>query len=243
MFRQRRKKRFEELERVRELTHGQSSRSLEAHLRFYKILDSWAGAKHLTHNFITAYEKCIFDAKNKEPKPQVKKVNTHHIKKLLGQLNNLDGTVLKEVVEVGILNPKFRTALQTQKTNQGIKVGGYLIKINYGGKRQSYDIIRISDKKDVVLDVKLYEMAFCLVNYLNEGVLATDPRMVGLHKLYSEYLTYSNLASQYKRRYYDAQKEDNQAKQMQNQEDFEKNRDTALDYKGEIIDLFKKNTT
>ena len=243
MFRQRRKQRFEELERVKEQTQGLSSKSLEEHLRFYKIIDGWAGGKKLSHNFITAWEKCIADAKKKEPKPRVKKGNTHHIKKLLGQLNNLDGTVLKEVVEVGILNPKFRTALQTQKTNQGIKVGGYLIKINYGGKRQSYDIIRISDKKDVVLDVKLYEMAFCLVNYLNEGVLATDPRMVELHRLYSEYLMYSNLASQYKRRYYDAQKEDNQAKQMQNQEDFEKNRDIALDYKSEIIDLFKKNTS
>ena len=54
---------------------------------------------------------------------------------------------------------------------------------------------------------------------------------------------YSNLASQYKRRFYDAIKEDNQAKQMLNQQDFEKNRDIALDYKSEIIDLFKKNTS
>lgn len=243
MFRQRRMQRFEELERVRELTRGHSSKSLEEHLRFYKILDNWAGDKHLTHNFITAWEKCIADAKLKEPRPKVNKTNINHVKKLLGQLNNLDGTVLKEVVEIGIRNPKFKTALQTQKTNKGIKVGGYLIKINYSGKRHSYDIIRISDQKDIVLDVKLYEMAFCLVNYLNEGVLATDSRMVSLHELYSEYIMNSNLASQYKRRYYDAIKEDNQAKQMLNQQDFEKNRDIALDYKSEIIDLFKKNTS
>ena len=240
MFRQRRKHRFEELERVRTQTQDMTLFEMENHLRFYKILDSWSGAK-VSHDFFSAWDRVIKDAKKKVPTP--KKLNVDSIKKLVNQLDRLDKSVLKEVVELGIdrrLN--FKTAIQTSKTDKGIKIGGYLIKINYTGKRQSYDIVRISDQKDIALDIKLYEMAFCMVNYLNDGVLSTDNRMVELHKIYSDYLAYSDRATQYKRRYYDAIKEYNDAKQVKNLEEFEKNRDIALDYKANIIDLFKKNT-
>ena len=43
MFRQRRKHRFEELERVRERTEGMTVRDLESHLHFYRVLDKWTG--------------------------------------------------------------------------------------------------------------------------------------------------------------------------------------------------------
>ena len=85
-------------------------------------------------------------------------------------------------------------------------------------------------------------MAFCLVNYLNDNVLNTDPRMTDLHDIYSQYTIFSDKATQYKRRYYDAVKEGNTARQLKNTEEFEKNRDFALEYKAKIIELFKKNT-
>ena len=48
---------------------------------------------------------------------------------LIQNLDKLDNTVLKEVVEVGALNPKFKKALTTEKTGSGVKVGNYSIKI------------------------------------------------------------------------------------------------------------------
>ena len=241
MFRQRRKHRFEELERVRERTEGMTVRDLESHLHFYRVLDKWTGDNPIASDFFSAWERVIQEAKQKQTKRNKPAVND--IKKLINRLDKLDKTILKEVVEVGLDNRNnFKTALQTTKTAQGIKIGGYLIKINNTGKRQSYDVIRLHDNKDVVLDVKLYEMAFCLVNYLNENVLSTDPRMVDLHDIYSQYTVFSDKATQYKRRYYEAQKENNNARQIKNLKEFEKNRDFALEYKAKIIELFKKNT-
>ena len=241
MFRQRRKYRFEELERVRERTEGMTVRDMESHLHFYRVLDKWTGDNPIASDFFSAWERVIQDAKQKQPQRRKPKIDG--LKKLIGQLNKLDKTVLKEVVEVGLDNRNnFKTALQTTKTAQGIKIGGYLIKLNYTGKRQSYDVIRIHDNKDIALDVKLYEMAFCLVNYLNDNVLSTDPRMTDLHDIYSQYTIFSDKATQYKRRYYDAVKEGNNARQLKNTEEFEKNRDFALEYKAKIIELFKKNT-
>ncbi len=240
MFRQRRKQRHEELERVRGQAQNMTIIEMIEHQRFYKILNGWSTPK-ISNDFFNAWDKVIAEARQKLPRS--KKPNVDNVKKLLNKLNKLDKSVLKEVVELGIDNRlNFKTALQTSKTAKGIKIGGYLIKINYAGKRQSYDVIRISDEKDIALDIKLYEMAFCMVNYLNEGVLSTDPRMVELHEIYSDYMVYSDKATQYKRRYYDAIKENNSAKQEKNLDDFEKNRDIALDYKANIIDLFKKNT-
>tara|TARA_B100000965_G_C19598908_1_gene761541 strand:+ start:2824 stop:3552 length:729 start_codon:yes stop_codon:yes gene_type:complete len=241
MFRQRRKHRFEQLEIVRERTEGMTVRDLESHLHFYRVLDKWTGDNPIASDFFSAWERVIKEAKQKVSKPKKPKLDA--IKKLINQLDKLDKSVLKEVVEVGLDNRiNFKTALQTTRTAQGIKIGGYLIKINYTGKRQSYDVIRLKDNKDIVLDVKLYEMAFCLVKYLNDNVISTDPRMVELHEIYSDYTIFSDKATQYKRRYYDAVKEGNNARQLKNTEEFEKNRDFALEYKAKIIELFKKNT-
>jgi hypothetical protein len=91
-------------------------------------------------------------------------------------------------------------------------------------------------------DIKVYEMAFCLVNYLNDELLYTDPKMIELHELYNEYVQCSNTASHYKRMYFEAKKQGEQSKEAKNQLEFEKNRDLALECKAKIIDLFKKNT-
>ena len=241
MFRQRRKHRFEQLEQVRERTEGMTVRDLESHLQFYRVLDKWTGDQPIASDFFSAWERVIKEAKQKVSKPKKPKIDA--IKKLINQLDKLDKSVLKEVVELGLDNRiNFKTALQTTTTAQGIKIGGYLIKINYTGKRQSYDVIRLKDNKDIVLDVKIYEMAFRLVKYLNDNVISTDPRMVELHEIYSDYTIFSDKATQYKRRYYDAVKEGNNARQLKNTEEFEKNRDFALEYKAKIIELFKKNT-
>ena len=85
-------------------------------------------------------------------------------------------------------------------------------------------------------------IAIVLVAVPNDNVISTDPRMVELHEIYSDYIIFSDKATQYKRRYYEAQKEDNNARQMKNLKEFEKNRDFALEYKAKIIELFKKNT-
>ena len=154
MFRQRRKQRFEELEQVRERTAGMTVRDLESHLQFYRVLDKWTGDQPIASDFFSAWERVIKEAKQKVSKPKKPKIDA--IKKLINQLDKLDKSVLKEVVELGLDNRiNFKTALQTTKTAQGIKIGGYLIKINYTGKRQSYDVIRLKDNKDIVLDVKI----------------------------------------------------------------------------------------
>ena len=105
-----------------------------------------------------------------------------------------------------------------------------------------YDVINLSTNDIVSKDIKLYEMAFCLVNYLNDELLYTDKKMVVLHDIYNQYVQYSNTASHYKRMYFEAKKQQEQSKEAKNQIEFEKQRDLALECKSKIIQLFKENS-
>ena len=241
MFRQKRKQRFEVATHVDELTDGMTARDLREHYKFWCIMNKWGGAVKGSHEFLLAVEKKL-DKLSKKEGSENKQKNINNAKTLADNLNKLDSKVLKEVVEVGIINPKFKKALTTEKTEHGVKVGNYLIKIRPFKKRYLYDVVNLSTNDVISKDIKLYEMAFCLVNYLNDELLYTDKKMVVLHDIYNEYVQYSNTASHYKRMYFEAKKQQEQTKEAKNQLEFEKNRDLALECKSKIIQLFKENS-
>ena len=241
MFRQKRKQRFEVATHVDNLTDGMTARDLREHYRFWCIMNKWGGAVKGSHEFLLAVEKKL-DKLSKKEGSENKQKNINNAKTLADNLNKLDSKVLKEVVEVGIINPKFKKALTTEKTEHGVKVGNYLIKIRPFKKRYLYDVVNLSTNDIISKDIKLYEMAFCLVNYLNDELLYTDKKMVVLHDIYNEYVQYSNTASHYKRMYFEAKKQQEQTKEAKNQLEFEKNRDLALECKSKIIQLFKENS-
>jgi len=241
MFRQKRKQRFEVATHVDNLTDGMTARDLREHYRFWCIMNKWGGAVKGSHEFLLAVEKKL-DKLSKKEGSENKQKNINNAKTLADNLNKLDSKVLKEVVEVGIINPKFKKALTTEKTEHGVKVGNYLIKIRPFKKRYLYDVVNLSTNDVISKDIKLYEMAFCLVNYLNDELLYTDKKMVVLHDIYNEYVQYSNTASHYKRMYFEAKKQQEQTKEAKNQLEFEKNRDLALECKSKIIQLFKENS-
>jgi hypothetical protein len=241
MFRQKRKQRFEVATHVDELTDGMTARDLREHYKFWCIMNKWGGAVKGSNEFLLAVEKKL-DKLSKKEGSENKQKNINNAKTLADNLNKLDSKVLKEVVEVGIINPKFKKALTTEKTEHGVKVGNYLIKIRPFKKRYLYDVVNLSTNDVISKDIKLYEMAFCLVNYLNDELLYTDKKMVVLHDIYNEYVQYSNTASHYKRMYFEAKKQQEQTKEAKNQLEFEKNRDLALECKSKIIQLFKENS-
>ena len=241
MFRQKRKQRFEVATHVDNLTDGMTARDLREHYKFWCIMNKWGGAVKGSHEFLLAVEKKL-DKLSKKEGSENKQKNINNAKTLADNLNKLDSKVLKEVVEVGIINPKFKKALTTEKTEHGVKVGNYLIKIRPFKKRYLYDVVNLSTNDVISKDIKLYEMAFCLVNYLNDELLYTDKKMVVLHDIYNEYVQYSNTASHYKRMYFEAKKQQEQTKEAKNQLEFEKNRDLALECKSKIIQLFKENS-
>ncbi len=241
MFRQKRKQRFEVATHVDNLTDGMTARDLREHYKFWCIMNKWGGTVKGSHEFLLAVEKKL-DKLSKKEGSENKQKNINNAKTLADNLNKLDSKVLKEVVEVGIINPKFKKALTTEKTEHGVKVGNYLIKIRPFKKRYLYDVVNLSTNDVISKDIKLYEMAFCLVNYLNDELLYTDKKMVVLHDIYNEYVQYSNTASHYKRMYFEAKKQQEQTKEAKNQLEFEKNRDLALECKSKIIQLFKENS-
>lgn len=241
MFRQKRKQRYEVAAYVDELTDGMTARNLREHYRFWCIMNKWGSPVKGSADFLSAVEKKLAKLTTTETKENKQKT-INNAKSLVDNLNRLDDSVLKEVVEVAVVDPKFKKALTTQKTDHGVKVGNYLIKIRPFRKRYLYDVVNLDTDETVSKDIKVYEMAFCLVNYLNDELLYTDPKMTELHNIYNDYVQYSNTASHYKKMYFVAKKQGEETKEAKNQLEFEKNRDLALECKAKITDLFKKNT-
>ena len=101
---------------------------LREHYKFWCIMNKWGGAVKGSHEFPLAVEKKL-DKRSIKKEGSENKQKISLIKTLADNLNKLDSKVLKEVVEVGIINPKFKKALTTEKTEHGVKVGNYLIKI------------------------------------------------------------------------------------------------------------------
>ena len=114
MFRQKRKQRYEIAAHVDELTDGMTARNLTEHLRFWKTVDKWGPSPNNNKDFFIAVEKKLQKLLGQENKQNQQK-NIDNAKSLIDNLNKLDKTVLKEIVEVGISDPKFKKALTTQK--------------------------------------------------------------------------------------------------------------------------------
>lgn len=80
-------------------------------------------------------------------------------------------------------------ALQTEKTETGVRVGGWEISTRTFGKSKYYDIYQ--DDVIIASDLRLYEAAKQLVEHLNKGDSITSPkiqRVIGLENTYASKL-------------------------------------------------------
>ena len=85
-------------------------------------------------------------------------------------------------------------------------------------------------------------MAFCLVNYMNDELLHTDPKMTELHEIYNDYVQYSN-TDHHKRMYFDAKNKVNETKREAKNSslNLKKTRIQHSECKAKIADLNPKN--
>lgn len=84
------------------------------------------------------------------------------------------------------MDPELKLALQTEKTDQGARIGSWEIIVKEGMPRR-YDVVHAMTREPIGKDLMVYEAAFGIVRHLNEGVPINDPRIADLLKLESDY--------------------------------------------------------
>lgn len=87
------------------------------------------------------------------------------VKEMKDILSVFKKSFIKKVVKQGQTDEDFNLALYTTKTNDGVQVGDYFIKI-YNTKESSRKLYSIHNKqnKTLIKDLLLYEVAFMLVH-------------------------------------------------------------------------------
>jgi hypothetical protein len=76
---------------------------------------------------------------------------------------------VKQLLNESMSDVDVREALETEKTNSGIKIGKWEILIKEEGKGKRYDVVFLPSETVIANNLCLYEAAYALVRYLNSG--------------------------------------------------------------------------
>lgn len=84
------------------------------------------------------------------------------------------------------MDPELKLAIQTEKTEDGARIGSWEIIVKDGNPRR-YDVVHAMTREPIAKDLMVYEAAYGIVRHLNEGVPINDGRVADLLKLESDY--------------------------------------------------------
>lgn len=110
---------------------------------------------------------------------------------ILTKLNSVSNKVVTELVMETHQDAELKSAIVTEKTDSGIKIGKYEIKVkdvpgSLSGKQQ-YDVVNTKANETIAEDLTLYESAQALVKLLNKGNYINSPIVIRLLQLEATY--------------------------------------------------------
>lgn len=132
-------------------------------------------------------------------------------------------------------SPRFREAIATHKTAQGVQIGSWEIKVNEDSTGKTYDVINVHTSEAIALDLTLYESAVGLTKLLNFHVGINDPKIKKLLALEEEYARYRQDAAVFKVRAKQRSQAGDSFRAAVAEDRFKENRDHAIRLREEIV--------
>lgn len=132
-------------------------------------------------------------------------------------------------------SPRFREAIATHKTENGVQIGSWEIKVNEDSTGKTYDVINIHTSEAIALDLTLYESAVGLTKLLNFHVGINDPKIKKLLALEEDYARYRQDAAVFKVRAKQRQQAGDTFRAAVAEDRFKENRDHAIRLREEIV--------
>jgi hypothetical protein len=157
---------------------------------------------------------------------------------VLGKLNKVSEQVVSEMVVEGHHHPETRMALETSRTDSGVRVGLYQIMIKEDASRlagkQYYSIYNTKTGDVIADDLSLYETALNVVKMMNGGKYANSSDVRRLFELDDSYTAHRQDALRYKRGMMIAEKKDDWSKRELYENRYAASIDRAMSAKKEI---------
>lgn len=163
------------------------------------------------------------------------------MKRVLENLNSAGSTALREVVAESKMDDELHTYLNSSMTGK-VKVGN-VFEIttreidSLRGKKKVYDIHNAATGEVITNDLFLYEAAYAIVKYLNQGhnILSKEIRQVV--KLEQDYAAARTDAGMFRIRYNENLKKGDKSKTQLYEARFSDSRDKALSIKNELVKI------
>jgi hypothetical protein len=91
---------------------------------------------------------------------------------------------LTETFEVSNYDPKLKEALHTKKTNEGVMIGRWEVRVKLVESqsrnqkpRKHYDVLNPATGETMFSELVIFEAAHAIVRYLNKGLTAEHPKI------------------------------------------------------------------
>lgn len=122
---------------------------------------------------------------------------------VLNKLNSVSNSVVKDIISESQYDPEMTMALNTTKTNNGVKVGRYQILVKEDQTRlagKQYYSVYNSQTNDIIADdLSLYETAIKVVKLLNNGKYTNSQEVRKLFEYDDSYTAHKQDAIRFKR--------------------------------------------
>lgn len=143
-------------------------------------------------------------SENSNLSPGASSHDTQAMKEVLSKFNNISNLVVNDMLTEGVRSPEVNEALNTQRTQEGVKIGRYQIHIKEDQSRvagKQYFSIYNSLTNDVIADdISLYETALGAVRMLNSGRFANSKEVMNLFEQDAQYTSHKIDATMFRRK-------------------------------------------
>lgn len=165
---------------------------------------------------------------------QVTRKDIDAMASVLAKLNN----VTQQVISESHRDPILHEAVETQKTDHGVKVGNYQIMIKEDQKRlagkQYYSIYHVKSNDIIADDISLYETALTVVKLLNSGRYVNDTIIRKLFESDDRYTAHKTDAVRFKIRAKKSEKIGDHLKKEVYESRYQASTSNAMNYKSDI---------
>lgn len=122
---------------------------------------------------------------------------TADMKSILETLNEAQNGTYKKIIERVEIDTELRTALDTELTDRGARIGSWEIVVHHSDQK-TFDVVHTHTNDVIAKDLMLYEAAFGIAKNLNEGVSINNPKVREFLLLEDDFVRHRTDAVQHK---------------------------------------------
>lgn len=172
-------------------------REVEEMARIRRILNGeyQEEVREVARNHITQVNESYdvsADINSQDPKEQMKAI--------LQRFNQGASNSVQRIQESNDTHPAFESALKTEMTPSGVKIGSWEIKVYEDNGNKTYDVCHVHTGEPIARDLSLYESALAMSKLLNKHVSINSPQIREVLELEESYSRARQDAALFKRK-------------------------------------------